>query len=194
MKYNLSEITELIRHRRSINPDTFSDRLVHREQVELILQNAIWAPSHGLTQPWRFVVFMDQGLKKLAEELPEVYRTHSGEGFRQMKYDKLTARLNKVSVVVAICMERDPEGRIPEIEEIESVACAVQNMYLTATAYGLGAFWSSPGFVYSEEMRQLLGIPESQRCLGLFYLGYPSGEWPRSHRRPLEYATKWVCD
>jgi len=162
--------------------------------VELLLTNATWAPSHGLTQPWRFRVFMGEGMKRLHVSIPELYKKTAAEGFRQMKYDKLRARMEKVSAVIAVCMERDPTGRIPEIEEIESVACAVQNIYLTATAYGLGAFWSSPGFVYTQEMNDFLELKEGQRCLGLVYLGYPSGEWPKSHRKPLEYVTEWFED
>ena len=70
MKYNLSEITEVIKNRRSIAPEKFSSRQVHREQIELLLNNAIWAPSHGMTQPWRFKVFMGDGRKRIAEFLP----------------------------------------------------------------------------------------------------------------------------
>lgn len=195
MKFNLSEITELIRHRRSILPEQFSDRKVHREQIELILNNAIWAPTHGMTQPWRFKVFMEEGLVRLADFIPELYKRKTpAEKFNPAKFDKLKSRFQKVSVVVALCMERDPTGKINEIEEIEAVACAVQNMYLTATAYGLGAFWSSPGFVYSKEMNDFLGIAHSDKCLGFVYFGYPSGEWPKSHRKPLEYVAEWIMD
>ena len=69
MRYNLSEITEIIRDRRSIYPEQYSKRKIHREQIELLLNNAIWAPSHGLTQPWRFVVLQDNALLKLSEVL-----------------------------------------------------------------------------------------------------------------------------
>ena len=48
------------------------------------------------------------------------------------------------SAIIAVSMKRDVTEKIPEIEEIEAVACAIQNMLLTATAYGLGTFWSSP--------------------------------------------------
>jgi len=27
--------------------------------------------------------------------------------------------------------------------------------------------------------------------LGLVYLGYPSIEWPKQHRKPIEYLTNW---
>ncbi|MDG2247340.1 MAG: nitroreductase [Flavobacteriales bacterium] len=193
MKYNLSEITEVIKNRRSIRPEDYSARKVHREIVENVLSNATWAPTHGMTQPWRFKVFMGDGLQRLSSELPALYKDVASEDtFSQRKFDKIQQRMQNISVVVAICMERDRDEKIPEIEEVEAVACAVQNMYLTCTAYGVGGFWSSPKFVYTEEMNELLGIKSPDRCLGLFYMGYPEGDWPKSHRKPLEYVTEWI--
>jgi nitroreductase len=46
--------------------------------------------------------------------------------------------------------------------------------------------------MYREEVRDFVGLPPEGKVLGLFYLGYPEGEWPQSHRRPLEYVTTWV--
>lgn len=195
MKYNLSEINAVIRDRRSIKPESFSSRKVHREIVENVLTNATWAPTHGMTQPWRFKVFMDGGLKQLAEFLPEIYKAKTPEqSFSARKYETLGKRPLHVSVIVAVCMERDPNRKIAEIEEIEAVACAVQNMYLTCTAYGIGGFWSSPGFIYTPEMNTFLGLGEEDKCLGLFYMGYPSEEWPKSHRKPLEFVTQWITE
>ena len=192
MRYNLSEITEVIRNRRSIKPEFFSDRKVHPEIISNLLTNAIWAPTHGMNQPWHFKVYREAGLKQLGDKLPELYQEHAGEKFSLAKKEKLAARFDKVSAVVVVCMKRDPATRIPEIEDIEAVACAVQNMFLTATAYGLGAFWSSPGFIYTDQMCDFLKLEQGDRCLGLFYLGYPTIDWPKSHRRPLEYHTEWI--
>jgi nitroreductase len=89
-------------------------------------------------------------------------------------------------------MARDKDEKIPEIEEIEAVACSVQNMLLTCTAYGLGGYWSSPKMVYDKSMNEFLGLGEKDRCLGIFYMGYPEGDWPKSHRTPLEYVTEWI--
>ncbi|MDP4587910.1 MAG: nitroreductase [Flavobacteriales bacterium] len=195
MKYNLSEINEVIRNRRSLMPEEYSARKVHKEIVQNILTNATWAPSHGLTQPWRFKVFMDDGLKQLSEVLPAMYKDFApAEKFSEKKYNRFKERPLKTSVIIAVSMKRDPDGLVPEIEEIEAVACAVQNMYLTCTAYGLGGFWSSPGFIYTDKMREFLGLDPADKCLGLFYMGYPSGDWPRSHRKPLEYVTEWVTE
>lgn len=195
MKYNLSEITELIRSRRTIYPEQFSERKVHREQVELLLTNALWAPTHGNTQPWRFQVFQENALQNLSTFLGETYlKLTPKEQQNDMKLAKMMARPLKSSVVIAVSMERQSEQKILEIEEVEAVACAIQNLQLTATAYGLGAFWSTPKLIYSSEMNHYLELGENDKCLGLIYIGYPAIEWPKAHRKPLEYVTKWRAE
>lgn len=193
MRFNLSEITELIKSRRTIYPEQFSDRKVHKEQVDLILNNAQWAPTHGNTQPWRFKVFMEEGRKVLSDFLAETYlKLTPPEAQNDLKLAKMMKRPIQASAVIAVCMERQPTEKILEIEEIEAVACAIQNMHLTCTAYGLGGFWATPKLIYSQEMNEFLKIGEKDKCLGLFYIGYPAIDWPEAHRKPLEYTTEWI--
>ncbi|MBI3133397.1 MAG: nitroreductase [Bacteroidetes bacterium] len=195
MKYNLSEITAVIKDRRTIFPEMFSDRKVHREQIETILNNAIWAPTHGLTQPWTFTVFSGDGLKKLSDFLAETYQQLTpAESYNELKFQKLKSRPLLAGAVIAVSLKRDEKSKIAELEEIEAVACAIQNMYLTCTAWGLGSFWSTPGVIYKPVMNEFLKLGEKDKCLALFYIGYPKPdlEWPKSHRRPIEYYTTWV--
>ena len=193
MRFNLSEITELIRSRRTIYPEQFSSRKVHKEQIELMLNNAIWAPTHGNTQPWRFKVFMNEGRQKLSDFLAKTYlELTPKENQDDMKLAKMITRPLKSSAVIAICMERQPEEKILEIEEIEAVACAVQNLHLTCTAYGLGGFWATPKLIYNERTNEFLGLQQKDKCLGLFYIGYPEIDWPKAHRKPIEYNTEWI--
>lgn len=193
MRFNLSEITELIQQRRTIYPEQFSERKVHKEQVELILNNAQWAPTHGNTQPWRFKVFMEEGRTQLSDFLSQTYlKLTPKEKQVDAKLAKLLTRPLKSSVIIAVCMERQESESIAELEEIEAVACAIQNMHLTATAYGLGGFWATPKLIYTKEMNEFLKIGEKDKCIGLFYLGYPAIDWPDAHRKPLEYNTEWI--
>lgn len=193
MKYNLSEINDLIRDRRTIYPEQFSTRKVHKEQIELLLNNAIWAPSHNNMQPWKFVVLMDEALPKLSQKLGELYlKITPNESQNDMKLAKLMTRPNRSSAVVAIVLNRSQESKISELDETMAVAAAVQNMHLTATAYGIGAFWATPKVIFEKEMNEFLGINMEDKCLGLFYLGYPAEEWPKSRRRPIEYCTTWI--
>lgn len=192
MKHSLSDIRELIKDRRSIKPEDFKPRKVLDDQISEILNSARWAPTHGMTEPWHFVVFQEEALNDLGEFMANTYKNSVSESeFLQKKYDKFLNRPALSSVVIAICMKRQEIEKIPEMEEIEAVACSVQNMHLTATAYGLGGYWSSGAIGYSNEMKQYLNLNDKDRCLGLFYLGYPNIEWPTSHRKPLEYKTEW---
>ncbi|MEX1001640.1 MAG: nitroreductase [Crocinitomicaceae bacterium] len=195
MKYNLSEITDVIKDRRTIYPEFYSDRKIHREQVETILNNAIWAPNHGSTQPWRFKVFLGTGRQQLSDFLSQLYTENfQADDFKQMKFNKLKNRPLMAGAVIAVSHKRDSKSTILELEEREAVACAIQNMYLTCTAWGLGSFWSSPKLIYTDEMKTFLGLNEADTCLGLFYIGYPKPdyEWPKGHRKPIEYCTEWV--
>lgn len=195
MRFNLSEINELIRSRRTIYPEQYTERKVHREQIEVILNNAQWAPTHGNTQPWRFKVFMEDGRQKLADFLGKTYlELTPAEQQTDAKLAKMLKRPMLSSVVIAICMERQQEEKILELEEIEAVACAIQNMHLSCTAYGLGGFWSTPKLIYHQKMNAFLGLGEKDKCIGLFYIGYPSIEWPKAHRKPLEYTTQWITE
>ncbi|NOQ71980.1 MAG: nitroreductase [Crocinitomix sp.] len=197
MKYNLSEISDLIKDRRTIYPEQFSDRKIHREQVEVLLNNAIWAPNHGLTQPWTFKVFIDEGRNRLSEFLSNYYTENTPtDEFKELKFNKMKNRPLMAGAIIAVSLKRDPESRIMELEEVEAVACAIQNMSLTCTAWGLGAFWSTPKVIYKPAMNTFLGLNEADKCLALFYVGYPKVdfEWPKGHRKPIEYFTEWVSE
>ncbi|MFK8039400.1 MAG: nitroreductase [Crocinitomicaceae bacterium] len=193
MKYNLSEITDVIKNRRTIYPEFYSDRKIHQEQIEVILNNAIWAPTHGNTQPWQFKVFIEDGKQKLSDFLCNAYKV-SADNYSDLKYDKLKNRPLNSGAVIAVSLRREKDSRIKEVEEIEAVACAIQNMHLTCTAWGLGAFWSTPNLIYSNEMSSFLELNENDKCLGLFYIGYVKEdyEWPKGQRKPIEYLTEWV--
>lgn len=195
MKYNLSEISDLIKNRRTIYPEQYSDRKIHKEQIEVLLNNAIWAPSHGLTQPWAFKVFMEEGREKLGTFLSETYKKLTPiESFGELKFNRLKNRPLMSGAVIVISLNRDPKSPIKEMEEIEAIACGIQNMHLTCTAWGLGAFWATPSVIYTPEMNDFLGLKPEDKCLGLFFIGYPKAdfEWPKGRRKPIEYFTEWV--
>ena len=194
MRFNVSEINECIRTRRTIAPEFFSNRKVQKELIEVMLENARWAPTHKLTQPWRFKVFYGKGLESFSEWHAETYKQVTPEDqFKAPKYRKMKERPLMASAIIAVIMKRDEKESLPEVEEIAAVSAAVQNMYITASAYGLAAYWGSGGLTYTQEMKDYLGIGEKDMCLGLFYVGYPSIEWPKkTERMERRLVTEWV--
>jgi len=91
-----------------------------------------------------------------------------------------------------VCMKRQESGKITRQDEKMAVACCVQNMYLTCTAYGLGSFWSTPKVIFTARMRNFLGLSEEDECIGLFYIGYPAIDWPPGYRTPLAEHVEWI--
>ncbi len=194
MKFDTKVISELIKTRRSIYPIKYSGETVDNAIIEDMLENANWAPTHKFTEPWRFTVFTGEGLKKLARFQAELYKKKSlAKGvFEEKKFNMLSTKPLMASHVIAVGMKRDEEERLPENEEISAVACAVQNMHLTATAYGVGAYWGSGGITYLDEAKAFFGLEEKDRLLGFFFIGIPKGDWPKGHRKPASIKVAWV--
>jgi len=194
MEYNIKQVNHWIRNRRSIYPVSYTQEKIEDDIIQNILENANWAPTHKLTEPWRFVVFTGEGLKALADFQASMYRRASEAlgNFQQQQFEKLSVKPLQASHVIAICMKRDPKHGVPEVEEIASVACAVQNMYLTASAYDLGCYWSTGGVTYMEEAKSYFKLEENDRLMGFFYLGHTDIERPSGRRKPIEDKVKWV--
>ena len=192
MKYSVSDLSDLIRDRRTIYPKDYTAREVHRDIIERVVQNAIWAPNHGMTQPWRFSVFTGEGRKRLSEFLGAEYtRLTPPEKFMPKKLANHTERPLQSTVAIALGLARDPNKKISLLEEQFAMACAVQNMYLTCTAYGLGGFWSTGAAITGNGMRDFLGLGAEDSCMGIFYMGYPAIEWPKGYRKPWVEFVKW---
>ena len=186
-------MNELIRTRRSVFPSQFvPGKPVSRDIIEQILINATWAPNHGQAEPWQFTVFSGVGLKKLAGFQSELYKTTSGENFKQATYEKLRSNPLLASHIIALGMKRTTTKRIPEIEDIEAVACAVQNIYLSVSAYGLGGYWTTGGVTYLEEAKSFFGLKEEDKLLGFFYIGHVAIPSPPAKRSALEEKITWV--
>ena len=195
MEYNVDELNRLIRSRRSVFPKQFEPgKVVDDTIVRQILENATWAPSHGSTEPWQFVVFSGKGLETLAQFQSELYKETAGDHFKEATYHKLKENPLKASHVIALCMKRSATRRHPEIEEVEAVACAVQNIYLSVTAYGLGGYWTSGGITYNEKAKAFFGLGADDKLLGFFYLGHVAIPSPASKRAPLEEKVVWVTE
>jgi nitroreductase len=188
-------IDEVIRNRRTIKPVLMSERPIPEGELQAVLESARWAPSHGLTEPWRFRIYRGPARKTLGEKLGALYESAlPPEAQKPGKADNLRTLPTKAPVVILVYMVRQTIEKIAEVEEIEAVACAVQNMQLAATARGIGSFWSTPPVLYTPEMNGFMGIGAKDRCLGLFYLGYPANpaEIPQGRRRPIEEKIEFV--
>lgn len=184
-------LNDLIQKRRSIYPESYIEQPIDKEVIEQILANANWAPNHKHTAPWRFKVFYGDSLQSLSDYLADWYQKNTPpELFSEKKLEKTRNKPLRSGCVIAICMQRDPNESLPEWEEIAAVACSVQNMWLTCTAYDIGCYWSSPRSII--EARDFLNLDEGEKCLGLFYMGYHKLPELPGKRSPISEKVTWV--
>lgn len=163
-------INEVMHRRRSIYPYQYEPGAsVDDGIVRQILENANTAPNHKKTMPWRFTVFNGDGRKKFAELQSSLYIKHHGTQ-NQVKIKKLEDYPLMASHIIAIGLKRHAD-RLPEIEEVLAVGCAIQNMFLTATAYNLGCYLSTGGVTYIDEAKAYFHLEPEDKLIGFFYIG-----------------------
>jgi nitroreductase len=185
------QFNALARRRRSIFPNMYNERPISRAIIEQILENANWAPTHQKTEPWRFRVFLGDSRERLSEYLSSWYSANTpADRFSEIKMEKMRQNPLRSACVIAICMARDPKERVPEWEELAAVACAVQNMWLSCAAYGIGSYWSTPPAIL--EAGEFLDLGPGERCLGLFYMGYHDMPEIPGQRGPISEKTIWL--
>lgn len=184
-------INNIIKNRRATPPKFLARKEVSKEVIEQLLENANWAPTHKNTEPWRFKVYTRNAKQKLASDAFSLLlnKIESGEPINPQKAEKFKSGLENVPVAIAIIFERDAAERVPEWQEIAAVSMAVQNMWLTATGLGLGAFWSTPEFL--PILNDLVEIQSNQKLLGFFYIGHIAMEYPGPGRGDIAVKVEW---
>lgn len=181
-------IKQVINQRRAVFPPSYTQQEIPKSLLIELLECANTAPTHKLTQPWRFIVFRENGLTKLADQLAEQYKIHTpSEQFLQKKYENTREKVLQSGAVIALAVSYS--GALPQWEELAATACAVQNLWLAASAAGIGGYWSSPGTV--KYMDDFLALAANEECLGFFYMGYHDEPARGSTRKPVLEKVRW---
>jgi nitroreductase len=183
-------IEAYISNRRAIYPKMFSGEVIPKDQIIALLEAANWAPSHKHSEPWRFVVFSGLGLENLASFQANLYKNNNQSNFKEEKHQKLLTKPLLSSHIIAVIAKKTDV--VPHQEDICATSCAVQNLWLTASAMGLGCYWSTGGSTYDEAAKPFFGMEQGDTLLGFINLGMMEKSWPSSKRGPLENKVTWV--
>jgi nitroreductase len=187
-----NNFNEIIKNRRAVPPRFMSKDEISKEIILQLLENANWAPTHKNTEPWRFKVYTGDSKKVLATKIYSLLsgKISKGEHLNVQKIEKFKDAVERVPVAIAIIFERDVAERIPEWEEIAAVSMAVQNMWLSASSMGLGAFWATPEFL--PMLHEILEIAVGQTLLGFFYVGQIAMDFPSPGRGDIADKVVWM--
>jgi nitroreductase len=160
-----------------------------REAVERLLRAAVRAPTHHLTQPWRFVVLTGDARGELGDTW--------AAGVAGRGQDPAGVRAKCFRAPVIICIIERPKTHLPKVVDIEehhATGAAMQNMLLAAHDCGLGAMLRTGPAATLPEVRAYLGVTEDEIIAGFIYLGYPpQGDElrPMTRRSDPDDVTEW---
>ncbi len=187
------EVTQAIQSRRSVG--RVKQDPVPRELVEKILESAVHAPNHKITEPWRFHVFTGKGRGELARaraELARILAETEGEE-EELAAGRISRERKKAfraPVVIAV-ISRGGRDEVETLENYAACAAAVQNMQLTAHALGLATIWRTGLQAYHPYMREFFGLEAGDKIVAYLYLGYPDMEERPRRREPASSKTVW---
>ena len=167
-------IDELIRGRRT--QKAYAPEPVDRATLEELFELARWAPNHNLTNPWRFRVLGPQALAAL----------------KRAAGPEAAAKLDRAPTLIAASVLRS-DDLVTDEEDFAAAATATFIVLLGAHARGLGGYWRTPAVLRAPEGRAALGIPESERVLGLIHLGRAKGpDKPAPERAPVDEIRSYL--
>ncbi len=186
-------LEQIIAERRTVKPEAYNGKRLDEALVKRVLASANWAPTHGYTEPWRFVVYSGESLKALGTFLATLDQPDKTDpDFNPVRFERLQNRPGLASHVIGIAMRAGDNPKIPEVEEVCAVAMAVQNMWLTAYSLGVVGYWSTGSKAYTDELRDFFGFDERHNAMGLFYLGLSDAQIPPGRRLSgIEAKTTW---
>ncbi|MFZ4400645.1 MAG: nitroreductase family protein [Bacteroidales bacterium] len=165
----MNNFQELIVNRRSIRK--YKTEAVSQEQIDKLLQAAMYAPSARNEQPWHFIVVTDRNM------LNKIMQSHP--------YANM---LKDAPLAVVVCADDTIEKT--EGYWVQDCSAATQNILLAAKAMDLGSVWLG---VYPREERilaisNLFNLPDNIHPLSIIAIGYPDEQKPV----PLRYLEERI--
>jgi nitroreductase len=184
------DVRSAIEARRSIK--RFTERPVSREQIEQLLDAAVLAPNHRLTEPWRFYVLGPASRRRYGEALgarkaKKIEDAAAAAAVQRKVADEHEA----LPAVIAVAIRQDENPEIRE-EDYAAAMMAVQNMLLAARAMGLGTHIKTGAVMEDPRARAAVGSQDGERIVALINVGEPAEIPAGKPRMSARDRTVWL--
>jgi len=188
--YSKFNVLNLIKGRR--NTKQFSDEDISVEEIEVLLEAAVWAPNHRNNEPWRFFTVRKESpiRNDIATGIIALQEINSKGKLPDLHKKRIIEDVARQPWLIFVYSEISDQLEITE-ENYGAVCCAIQNMQLMATAMGLSAGWSTGGISKIKNLDKIFGIEEPLKMVGVLTVGYPEStvEKTRTHYND---KTNWL--
>lgn len=183
-------VSDAIAQRRSIKK--FQDRPVTREEIERLLDAAVLAPNHHLTQPWRFYVLGREARRRYglalgdrkARKLTDAEATSAVRAKTAAEYHALPAL-----IAVAMVLHENPDTRE---EDYAAVMQAIANIMLAAVERGLGTHMRTGAVMDDPAARAAVGVRDGERIVAMLSVGVPAEVPAPKPRQGATAVTMWI--
>lgn len=170
----------------------FLAKPVEADKLSQCLAAAVWAPNHGLTEPWRFFVLGHQtknALKAIYADQRATKRASCGSDYAEC-YQKAESKFDAIPQLVLVGQVRS-ENPVQLKEDYAACSCAIQNFQLAAWELGLGVQWSTGPILTDKRTYRLLELDSNQlELIGALYIGYPACV-PTVNRQTFKTQTRY---
>jgi len=182
-------LTDLLRRRRSIKK--FTERPVTRAEIETLLDAAVLAPNHRLTEPWRFYVLGPEAREAygLALGVRKARKIEDPDASRTMR-DRVAAEHRALPCMIAIAVVKSDNPEAAE-EDYAATMMGVQNLALAAVELGLGTAIRTGAVMGDPAARAAAGVAENERIVAIVNVGEPA-EMPGGPKKTAASEfTRW---
>jgi nitroreductase len=183
-------VSEAIAGRRSIKK--FLDRPVTREEFESLLDAAVLAPNHHLTQPWRFYVLGAEARRRYGLALGDrkARKVEDADAAKAVR-EKTVAEYHALPGLIAVAMteSENPETRQ---EDYAAVMQAVAYMMLAAVERGLGTHLRTGAVMDDPAARAAVNVRDGERIVAMVSVGVPAEVPATKPRQPATSFTTWT--
>jgi 5,6-dimethylbenzimidazole synthase len=179
MNFNTDDTNTLLnimKNRRDVRGNRFLDKTIEDEKLKSILEAGLTAPSVGYSQPWKFIVILDDKIKdevfdnftKENKKAKEIF--NSTDLYQQLKLEGI----KEAPVNIAVLYQEEQKDilgmtSMKKMGEY-SVVCAIQNMWLMARALNIGLGWVS--ILDEKDLLNTIKAPKDTKLIAYLCLGY----------------------
>lgn len=177
--------------RRSIKADQLTLPAPSCAVLADILQSAMSAPDHGGVKPWHFLVIEGAAREELGDLFAQVLTASKPDATAD---EKAVARGKalRAPLVVAVCARTKPHPKVPEIEQVLTVAMGAENILLAAQSLGFGAVLLTGGPAYHPIVKSGLGLGDGDHIVGFLHIGTAKEEPMRKDRpNAADFTMAW---
>jgi nitroreductase len=193
------QVLNTIKQRRSVGH--VSQEQPSREAIERLLEAGTFAPSHHVTEPWRFFVLTGSARQSLGDVMANSLKTRLEQSShepipvanlqKKMLRERAKPMRAPVIIVVAITDVPQLQGDYP-IECVEAAGAAVQNMMLAAEEVGLATVWRTGDTAYDPMVKRWFGLKKDDLIVAFLYVGYPMTARPMRIPTHFSVKTTWL--